>query len=98
MVAAIEAGAGEVAAVLLTHAHLDHVEGLGVIREYTDAPTYLHPADRDMFDNLPAQAAMFGSVAPSWTHPSGSSRMVRASASGSRCSGSSTRQDIRPGM
>ena len=60
MVAAVKAGAGDLTAVLLTHAHLDHVEGLGVIRDYTDAPTYLHPADRELFDNLPAQAAMFG--------------------------------------
>ncbi len=60
MVAAVKAGAAEVTAILLTHAHLDHVEGLGVIRDYTDAPTYLHPADRDMFDNLPVQAAMLG--------------------------------------
>lgn len=60
MIAAVKAGAGEVTAVLLTHAHLDHIEGLDVIRDYTDAPTYLHPADRVMFDNLPAQSAMLG--------------------------------------
>ena len=60
VVADVKAAAGEVTAILLTHAHLDHVEGLGVIRDYTDAPTYLHPADRVMFDNLPAQAAMLG--------------------------------------
>ena len=60
MVAAVKAAAGDLTAILLTHAHLDHVEGLGVIRDYTDAPTYLHPADRELFDNLPAQAAMFG--------------------------------------
>ena len=60
MVAAVKAAAGEVAAILLTHAHLDHVEGLGVIRDYTEAPTYLHTADREMFDHLPAQAAMLG--------------------------------------
>ena len=60
MVTAIKAGAGEVTAVLLTHAHLDHVEGLGVIRDYTDALVYLHPDDREMFDHLPAQAAMLG--------------------------------------
>ena len=60
VVADVKAAAGEVTAILLTHAHLDHVEGLGVIRDYTDAPTYLHPADRVMFDNLPAQVAMLG--------------------------------------
>ncbi len=60
MVAAVEAAAGKVTAILLTHAHLDHVEGLSVIRDYTEAPAYLHPADREMFDHLPAQAAMLG--------------------------------------
>ncbi len=69
MVAAVEAGAGELTAILLTHAHLDHVEGLGVIRDYTSAPTYLHPADREMFDNLPAQAAMFGLSSPELDPP-----------------------------
>ena len=53
-----------VEAILLTHAHLDHVEGLGAIRAVTDAPTYLHVADRPMFDNMPAQAAMFGLSSP----------------------------------
>lgn len=69
MVAAIKAGTGEVAAVLLTHAHLDHVEGLGVVRDYTDAPVYLHPADRLMFDNLPTQAAMLGLSSPQLDPP-----------------------------
>lgn len=58
-----------VVAILLTHAHLDHVEGLGVIRAITDAPTYLHVADRPLFDNMPAQAAMFGFSAPSLAPP-----------------------------
>ncbi len=64
MVSALEARGSRVAAVLLTHAHLDHVEGLGVIREVTDAPTYLHPADRPLFDGIVAQAAMFGLEPP----------------------------------
>ena len=72
MIAAIKARAGEVTAVLLTHAHLDHVEGLGLIRDYTDASTYLHPADREMFDNLPVQAAMLGLTnAPQLDPPEG---------------------------
>ena len=64
MVARLAAEGSEVAAVLLTHAHLDHVEGLGVIREATDAPTYLHPADLPLFDGIVAQAAMFGLEPP----------------------------------
>lgn len=69
MVAAVKAGTGDLTAILLTHAHLDHVEGLGVIRDYTDAPTYLHPADREMFDNFPVQAAMFGLSSPQLDPP-----------------------------
>ena len=69
MVAAIADEGSEVVAVLLTHAHLDHVEGLNVIREFTDAPTYLHPADRPLFDAVPAQAAMFGLTAPELASP-----------------------------
>ncbi len=48
-------------AVLLTHAHLDHVDGLpGVRRLYPDLPIYLHPADRPLYDAAPAQAERFG--------------------------------------
>ena len=69
MVAAVKEEAGEVTAVLLTHAHFDHVEGLGVIRDYIDVPAYVHPADRAMFDNLPAQAAMLGLSSPQLDPP-----------------------------
>ena len=64
IVARLAAEGSEVTAVLLTHAHLDHVEGLGVMREATDAPTYLHPADLPLFDGIVAQAAMFGLEPP----------------------------------
>ncbi len=69
MVSAIEAEGGDLAAILLTHAHLDHVEGLGAMRDFADVPTYLHPADRPLFDSVPAQAAMFGLTAPGLAPP-----------------------------
>ena len=69
MVGAVKAGAGELTAVLLTHAHLDHVEGLGVVRDYIDVPAYLHPADQEMFDNVPTQAAMLGMACPELDPP-----------------------------
>ena len=50
----------DVAAILLTHAHLDHVEGVGVAKRATQAPIHLHPLDRILYDNAPAQAAAFG--------------------------------------
>jgi glyoxylase-like metal-dependent hydrolase (beta-lactamase superfamily II) len=48
-------------AILLTHAHLDHVEGIPAIREAApSAPIYLHPGDRRLYDNVEAQARAFG--------------------------------------
>lgn len=58
--AAARARGLEVAAILLTHAHLDHIEGVARAREATGAPVYLHPADRILYDNLGSQAAAFG--------------------------------------
>ena len=53
--------AGRLEAILLTHAHLDHVEGVHVIRAHApDVPIYLHPADLGLYRSLPQQAAMFG--------------------------------------
>ncbi|MEX2103778.1 MAG: MBL fold metallo-hydrolase [Bacilli bacterium] len=37
----------KVAAILLTHAHLDHIFGLEAIRKKTGAPVYLHEAERE---------------------------------------------------
>lgn len=48
-------------AVLLTHAHLDHVDGLPAVREaYPDVPVHLHDADRPLYDAAPAQAVRYG--------------------------------------
>lgn len=47
--------------VFLTHAHLDHVEGLHRVHEaWPDVPIWLHPSDRPLFDSLGQQAAAFG--------------------------------------
>ena len=50
----------DIAAILLTHAHLDHVEKVGLARESTGAPIHLHPADRPLYDGVWAQATAFG--------------------------------------
>jgi glyoxylase-like metal-dependent hydrolase (beta-lactamase superfamily II) len=48
-------------AILLTHAHLDHVFGIDRVRsKYGEIPVYLHPDDRYFWDNYMASAAMFG--------------------------------------
>lgn len=48
-------------AVLLTHAHLDHIEGVHLVRALDpEVPIWLHPADRNWYDGIQQQAAMFG--------------------------------------
>ncbi|HEX8690982.1 MAG TPA: MBL fold metallo-hydrolase [Longimicrobium sp.] len=46
--------------IVLTHAHLDHVEGLAHAKEETGAPIYLHPADQELYRAAPMQAQWFG--------------------------------------
>lgn len=40
----------DVAAILLTHAHVDHVEGLAQAKRATGAPVHLHPAERPIYE------------------------------------------------
>jgi hydroxyacylglutathione hydrolase len=48
-------------AIWLTHAHLDHVEGIPAARaRWPELPIFLHPEDRGFYDGAPAQAAHFG--------------------------------------
>ncbi len=49
-----------IGAIWLTHAHIDHVLGVGAVHEATGAPILLHPADRPLYENLPQQALWFG--------------------------------------
>ena len=49
-----------VEAILLTHAHVDHVEGLGLAVRETGAPVHLHPADLPLYGAAPTQAEWFG--------------------------------------
>ena len=60
MAGALEAEGGALKAILLTHAHLDHLEGVATLAERCPAPIYLNPADRPLYDAAPQQAAMFG--------------------------------------
>ena len=64
MCRAIEVDNLDVKAVILTHAHLDHVEGVPDIRAVTDAPILLHPADGFLYRAAGEQATAFGLRVP----------------------------------
>jgi hydroxyacylglutathione hydrolase len=46
--------------ILLTHAHLDHISGVGRARAATGAPVTLHASDRQLYDAVVEQGMMFG--------------------------------------
>jgi len=52
-------------AIWLTHAHLDHVSGIGAVKAEWDVPVWLHPADRPLYDRTPEQARGLGEAATS---------------------------------
>ena len=47
-------------AIWLTHAHIDHIMGVGTVRAATGAPIYLHPLDRPIYDALPQYGGWVG--------------------------------------
>lgn len=70
IVQALHEGTSELRAVLLTHAHLDHIEGVHVVREaFPQVPIWLHPSDLGMYRALPQQAAAFGIPVPTQPEP-----------------------------
>jgi hydroxyacylglutathione hydrolase len=46
--------------IWLTHAHVDHIMGVGAVRRATGAPIHLHPLDRPIYDALPQFGAWVG--------------------------------------
>jgi glyoxylase-like metal-dependent hydrolase (beta-lactamase superfamily II) len=67
-------------AIVLTHAHVDHVEGLALAKRQTGAPIYLHPADGELYRAAPVQAQMFGvqmAPLPPVDHPLAAGDVVR---------------------
>lgn len=48
------------AAVWLTHAHLDHILGVRSVVEAMRVPVYLHPADRHLYDSMASQGEWLG--------------------------------------
>jgi glyoxylase-like metal-dependent hydrolase (beta-lactamase superfamily II) len=50
-------------AIWLTHAHVDHIVGVGAVHDATGVPIHLHPDDRFLYDAVVQQAGWLGLVA-----------------------------------
>ncbi len=51
-------------AIVVTHAHIDHVGGAARLRASTNAPVFLHPDDLQLLGQLEMQAAWLGMTPP----------------------------------
>lgn len=58
--AALDRWGAEPDAILLTHAHMDHVGAVGPLRRRWDVPVYLHPSDLPLYERAAEHAALFG--------------------------------------
>lgn len=53
-----------VTAIVITHAHIDHVAGAHLLRALTNAPVYMNERDKQLLDMLATQAAWLGMKTP----------------------------------
>lgn len=57
----------EVAAIVATHAHIDHVGALASLKQLTGAPAMIHEGDVPLYEQMAMQAAWLGIPAPATT-------------------------------
>jgi glyoxylase-like metal-dependent hydrolase (beta-lactamase superfamily II) len=50
--------------ILLTHAHIDHITGVGAAKKALGAPIYLHRDDLFLYEGIVEMGAMFGMTVP----------------------------------
>lgn len=60
LIAVVRAEKLQVRHILLTHAHLDHVTGVGAAKRAFRAPVFLHRDDQFLYEIVPQQGLMFG--------------------------------------
>ncbi|MBA2302122.1 MAG: MBL fold metallo-hydrolase [Acidobacteria bacterium] len=60
LLAAVDQHSLEIGAILLTHAHLDHVTGVAAATRALEAPVWLHKADNVLYEAVVQQGLMFG--------------------------------------
>ncbi len=53
-----------VKAIVITHAHIDHIGGAAKLKAATGAPVYMNAKDQELYDGLDMQAAWLGVKPP----------------------------------
>jgi glyoxylase-like metal-dependent hydrolase (beta-lactamase superfamily II) len=53
-----------VKAIVITHAHIDHIGGAAKLKAATGAPVYMNASDQELYDHLDMQAAWLGIETP----------------------------------
>jgi len=56
-----------VKAIVITHAHIDHIGGAAKLKAATGAPVYMNANDQELYNHLDTQAAWLGMPAPTRT-------------------------------
>ena len=60
LLAAVRATKAAVTAILLTHAHIDHITGVGRVKNALGVPVWLHRDDLPLYEGIVEQGRMFG--------------------------------------
>ena len=57
-----------VKAIVITHAHIDHIGGAAKLKIATGAPVYMNERDQELYDHIDMQAAWLGTKTPERTN------------------------------
>ena len=57
----------KVKAIVITHAHIDHIGGAAKLKALTGAPVHMNAKDQELYDNLEMQAGWLGMETPEKT-------------------------------